>query len=150
MSLLHGEGEKALRRLQEEIIKLSDEQSLFAWTDPTEAVDHYYRLLASLPAHLVDSGNIVPYSGKAPTPILTSQRWPPARRLYTFMISKGISRLAGALLLEHVDDERPVTLLGSTTDFGVGFEVVSMSDIDNLEELQETFRPQAPGTLMVL
>ena len=32
MPLLYGEGQKAFTRLQEEIIKLSDDQSIFAWT----------------------------------------------------------------------------------------------------------------------
>jgi hypothetical protein len=31
MPLLYGEGEKAFRRIQEEIMKISDDQSLFAW-----------------------------------------------------------------------------------------------------------------------
>ncbi|RYP22844.1 hypothetical protein DL765_001440 [Monosporascus sp. GIB2] len=33
MPLLYGEGTKAFRRLQEEIIKLSDDQSILTWTD---------------------------------------------------------------------------------------------------------------------
>lgn len=64
------------------------------------------------------------------------------------MISKGSSRLAVTLLLERHDHERLVIMLGSTTDFGVGFEVASMSDDTNLKELQEAFRPKAPGTRM--
>lgn len=35
MPLLYGEGMKAFIRLQEEILKVSDDQSLFAWMDPT-------------------------------------------------------------------------------------------------------------------
>lgn len=85
-----------------------------------------------------------------PAPILTSQRWPPARRPYTFKISKGNSRLAGALLLERDDGEKLVILLGSNTDFGVGFEVASISKFEDWEELQRSFNSQAPGTNMVL
>ena len=271
MPLLYGEGEKAFIRLQEEIIKHSDDQSLFAWTNPTATADHHYGLLATSPAHFVKSGNFVPYSewgpgtpflisnkglrielhlspdeeglcvaalncpvppdyeqflgiylkrvftgndqyvrakphalcsielrgsiqtvyvrnlalslgpqniyplhafqlrkgpteddgyklikvissssDNGPTPILTSQRWPAVRRPYTFKISKESNRLAGALLLERVDHERLLILLGSTPDFGVGFEAASMSDIESLEGLQESFHPRAPGTLMVL
>ena len=40
MPLLYGEGARAFIRLEEEIIKHSDDQSLFAWTDPTAAADH--------------------------------------------------------------------------------------------------------------
>ena len=58
--------------------------------------------------------------------------------------------MAGVLLLGRHDDENLVIMLGSTTDFGVGFEVASMSDDTNLEELQESFRPQAPGTHTVM
>lgn len=270
MPLLYGEGERAFIRLQEEIIKHSDDQSLFAWTDPAAAADHQCGLLASSPAHFATSGDIVPYSEwgssapfsisnkdlrielplspygedlyvaalhcpvppeyekflgiylkrvftgnsqyvraklhalcsielrgsiqtvyvrnfvvnlrpqhvypvhafqlrKGPTeddgyrlikavsfarvrvlPVLTSQRWPPGREPCTFMISKGSSRLAGLLVLERHDDEKLVIMLGSTADFGVGFEVASMSDDTNLKEMQDSFRPQAPGSHMVV
>lgn len=62
MPLLYGEGEKAFIRLQEEIIKYSDDQSLFAWTDPDASAHDHHGLLANKPAHFVKSGNIVPYS----------------------------------------------------------------------------------------
>ena len=270
MPLLYGEGERAFIRLQEEIIKHSDDQSLFAWTDPTATANHQGGLLASSPAHFATSGDIVPYSEwgssapfsisnkglrielhlspyeenlyvaalhcpvppeyenflgiflkrvftgahqyvrakldafcsiesrgsiqtvyvrnlgvnlrpqhiypvhafqlrKGPTeddgykliktissssdqvlPVLTSKRWPPGRRPCTFTINKGSSRLAVILLLERHDNEKLIIMLGSTTDFGVGFEVASMSDDSDLKELQESFRPQAPGTHMVM
>jgi hypothetical protein len=35
MPLLYGEGTKAFIRLQEEILKITDDQSIFAWRDPT-------------------------------------------------------------------------------------------------------------------
>ena len=34
MPLLYGEGDKAFTRLQHEIVKMSDDESIFAWTDP--------------------------------------------------------------------------------------------------------------------
>ena len=269
MPLLYGEGEKAFIRLQEEIIKHSDDQSLFAWADSTAAADHQCGLLASSPTQFATSGSFVPYSewgpsapfsisnkglrielplshyeedlylaaldcpvppeyekflgiylkrvftgnhqyvrvkphalcsigsrgniqtvyvrnfvvklqhiypvhafqlrkgpteddgykfikaisyssDQVPMPILTSQRWPPGRRPCTFMISKGSSRLAGIILLERHDDERLIIMLGSTMDFGVGFEIASMSDDTGLKKLQESFRPQAPGAHMIL
>lgn len=61
MPLLYGEGAKAFIRLQEEIIKNSDDHSLFAWIDPKAVADSQYGLLASSPAHFVKSGGIVPY-----------------------------------------------------------------------------------------
>src|SRR5450755_1681993 len=35
MPMLYGEGERAFIRLQEEIMKVSDDDSLFAWKSPT-------------------------------------------------------------------------------------------------------------------
>ncbi|OBT70618.1 hypothetical protein VF21_10350, partial [Pseudogymnoascus sp. 05NY08] len=37
MALLYGEGERAFVRLEEEIIKISDDHSIFAWTSSSEA-----------------------------------------------------------------------------------------------------------------
>ena len=63
MPLLYGEGEKAFIRLQEEIMKQSDDYSLFAWrsdSDPDQPSDHSGgRLLASSPAAFANSGNVV-------------------------------------------------------------------------------------------
>lgn len=70
MPLLYGEGEKAFIRLQKEIMKDSDDESIFAWTDdlPDEA---YSGLLASRPSafascrktfHFQDSEGRIPYS----------------------------------------------------------------------------------------
>ena len=67
MPLLYGEGEKAFIRQQEEIIKYSDDQSLFAWTDPDASAHDHHGLLANKPAHFVKSGNIVPYSDWEPS-----------------------------------------------------------------------------------
>jgi hypothetical protein len=63
MPLLYGEGGNAFIRLQEEIMKVSDDHSLFAWKG--EIIDNrrtylYTGLLANSPNCFVDSGNIVP------------------------------------------------------------------------------------------
>ena len=88
--------------------------------------------------------------GTVPAPIFTSQRWPSGRGQYTFKISKENGQLAGAILLEHIDGKRLVIRLGSTTDFGVGFEVASVSVIEDFEEPQRLLNSQAPGTNMAL
>ena len=271
MPLLYGEGEKAFIRLQEEIIKYSDDQTLFAWTDQNEAPNHHVGLLASSPTQFLKSGDFVPYSEWGPSApfsisnkglridlhlspnegdlyvaalycpvppnydqylgiylkrvftsnhqyvrarshelcsievrgtietvyvrnfglnlrpqsiyplhalqlrkgpaeedgyklirvIHSSKRIPPsistprrwlqaARNSYTFQMRLGNDRLAGILILERDDHEKLVILLGSTPDFGVGFEAISMSDVENLEDLRESFCPQASGTLMAL
>ncbi|KAF4976302.1 hypothetical protein FZEAL_7018 [Fusarium zealandicum] len=53
MPLLYGEGQvKAFKRLQEEIIKSTDDESIYAWRQPRYKVDgrHYWGLLADSPA----------------------------------------------------------------------------------------------------
>ncbi|KAK2601949.1 hypothetical protein QQS21_004462 [Conoideocrella luteorostrata] len=55
MPLLYGEGEKAFTRLQEEIIRISDDHSLFAWRSP----DHRSGLLATSPHAFIGCGSIV-------------------------------------------------------------------------------------------
>lgn len=57
MPLLYGKGEKAFTRLQEEIMRHSDDQSLFAWIS-LSATEHIRGLLATSPAEFVDSSDI--------------------------------------------------------------------------------------------
>ena len=61
MPMLYGEGGRAFLRLQEEIMKVSDDQSLFAWTDEEASDDTHYGLLARHPSCFRHSRNIVPY-----------------------------------------------------------------------------------------
>ncbi len=278
MPMLYGEGgEKAFIRLQEEIMKHSDDQSLLAWTEPGASEESHRSLLAKSPLDFVGSGNIFPYhdwessapfsmsnkglrlelhitpcgefhgedlyvaalecpappdyegflgiylkrvftgdnqyarvkpqvlcklavrggiktvyvrqplqiSGpqdiyplhafqlrKGPTSgagyklikVVPSsgklvsaqnwsshtQQWVPTNVPSTFKISKENNRLSGALELERKDGERLVILLGSASDFGVGFDAVSMSDFENIKDLQGSFTPHAPGTNLVL
>jgi ankyrin repeat protein len=56
MPMLYGEGEKAFIRLQEEIMKVSDDYSLFAW----ESFQGHGSLLAASPADFVHSRKIIP------------------------------------------------------------------------------------------
>src|SRR5438874_587463 len=55
MPLIYGEGERAFIRLQEEIMKISDDHSLFAW----RSTENHGGLLATSPAAFVNSGNII-------------------------------------------------------------------------------------------
>jgi hypothetical protein len=67
MPMLYGEGEKALIRLQEEVLKDADDHSLFAWRETGSLTDDKgpsmssRRLLASSPAEFASSRNIVPF-----------------------------------------------------------------------------------------
>ena len=67
MPLLYGEGWKAFRRLEEEIIRTSTDQSIFAWkwsvAHPDRLEDkqpHHRGVLASSPIDFQDSDRIVP------------------------------------------------------------------------------------------
>lgn len=61
MPLLYGEGEKAFLRLQEEIMKSSDDESIFAWVDPCAQDEEPHGLLAKSPAHFSKSSEIIYY-----------------------------------------------------------------------------------------
>ncbi|KAM0254900.1 hypothetical protein ACHAQJ_006337 [Trichoderma viride] len=58
MPLLYGEGERAFFRLQEEIMKISDDHSLFAW----ESSDNRGGLLATSPEAFRGSGDIIQFN----------------------------------------------------------------------------------------
>lgn len=49
MPMLYGEGEKAFQRLQQEIMKLSDDQTIFCWSDPRYSGNTRHGLLADSP-----------------------------------------------------------------------------------------------------
>jgi len=78
MPMLYGEGDRAFIRLQEEIMRHSDDQSLFAWATPSEAPDSKssnvkaarstvaenvkHGLLADSPKAFADSHSVIPWS----------------------------------------------------------------------------------------
>ena len=57
MQTMHGEGEKTFLRLQNEIMKISDDESIFAWVDNT-IPNGISGLLVRSPAAFKDSWNI--------------------------------------------------------------------------------------------
>lgn len=65
MPLLYGEGRKAFFRLQEEIMKISHDQSLFAWNIQV-GIHSVRALLVDSPAEFKGSGLIVPYPNWRP------------------------------------------------------------------------------------
>jgi ankyrin repeat protein len=93
MPLLYGEGERAFTRLQEEIMGISDDHSLFAWESP----DNLGGLLATSPAAFKGSGNIVQLShvDHSHNTLTTSSR---GVHLDFRLIGKGAERLGLALL----------------------------------------------------
>ena len=59
MPLIYGEGSKAFLRLQEEIIRRSTDQSIFAWRAPAYLNNKKYGALAPTAGWFVDSGRII-------------------------------------------------------------------------------------------
>ncbi|OCL11576.1 HET-domain-containing protein, partial [Glonium stellatum] len=76
MAMLYGEGEeKSFRRLQEEIMKDSDDETLFAWTNTRESQPSQQGLLAKSPADFRKSGHYIPYCDWEPrTPYSITSR----------------------------------------------------------------------------
>ena len=65
MPMLYGEGgTQAFLRLQEEIMKHSDDHSLFAWTDEEVSSASYHGLLATHPSCFKNSHSIIPYEDR--------------------------------------------------------------------------------------
>ena len=69
MPMLYGEGERAFIRLQEEILRSSNDQSIFAWSlDPVDRTcsvskSGFWSLLAPSPAYFKDSSKYMPFRG---------------------------------------------------------------------------------------
>lgn len=61
MPLVYGDGERAFIRLQEEIIKGSDDETIFAWRDNAFTPGTYSGLLALRPSAFHDSRNVIRY-----------------------------------------------------------------------------------------
>lgn len=61
MPLLYGEGDRAFLRLQEEIMRQSDDQSLFAWRNDNLCQPRFHGLLAQSPKAFSGSHNVMPY-----------------------------------------------------------------------------------------
>ncbi|KAI9368950.1 heterokaryon incompatibility protein-domain-containing protein [Aspergillus egyptiacus] len=71
MPMLYGEGSRAFIRLQEEIMRRSDDQSLFAWFDPSAPSDALYGLLATSPALFSGCGSTLSYENWEAVPPYT-------------------------------------------------------------------------------
>jgi hypothetical protein len=61
MPLIYGEGPKAFRRLQEEIVKGTNDLTIFAWEVPESHNQRSLGLFATSPAAFTHSSNIVPF-----------------------------------------------------------------------------------------
>jgi hypothetical protein len=60
MPMLYGEGSRAFQRLQEEILRSTDDESIFAWVYKDAKMEDRRGLLADSPQNFQDSGSIGP------------------------------------------------------------------------------------------
>jgi hypothetical protein len=109
--------------------------------------------------HLV---NVVvpPSKNGAPPPLLTHRgprSWIPSAFPYTFRITKGANRLAGAIILERNDEAGVLIMLGSSSGFQVGFDAMDLRDIkiepDNktsFQKIEDLFEPNPFNTYLTL
>ncbi|KAF1830627.1 HET-domain-containing protein [Decorospora gaudefroyi] len=63
MPMLYGEGDNAFRRLQEELIRTTPDDSVFAWRAKKSSLSRYSGLLAKSPCEFGDSGNVTRGNG---------------------------------------------------------------------------------------
>jgi hypothetical protein len=65
MPLLYGEGTRAFVRLQEELVKSSDDETIFSWgfhQDAMEVTSLFASLFASSPRYFADCGAMIPFT----------------------------------------------------------------------------------------
>ncbi|KAF2255007.1 HET-domain-containing protein [Trematosphaeria pertusa] len=61
MPLIYGEGMRAFRRLQEEIVKHNNDLTIFAWDVPQESKQRFVGLIAPSPSAFIRCPGIVPF-----------------------------------------------------------------------------------------
>ena len=74
MPMLYGEGDRAFMRLQEEIMKVSDDRSIFCWASPTASPSTYRGLLARGPIEFAKSNGIPPIFAENCSPYQLTNR----------------------------------------------------------------------------
>ncbi|USP76289.1 hypothetical protein yc1106_03563 [Curvularia clavata] len=113
MPLIYGEGENAFIRLQEEIMKVTDDHSLFAW----RSSDNRGGCLATSPASFLDSSNVVQsnFSGTYYDPPVVSSR---GIHLELRFVGSGFGGLGFAILncCEKGRDNEPIAIHVRDTD----------------------------------
>ncbi|RSL62293.1 hypothetical protein CEP53_004795, partial [Fusarium sp. AF-6] len=137
MPLIYGERETAFIRLQEEIMRISDDHSLFAW----KSIDNRGGLLATSPAAFISSNNIVQFNpfDTFSNPVTVSSR---GVHLELRFIGTGPRGLGLAILhcKERGGDEKPIAIylrdIALTMD---RFERVRSEEFERLD--LRTFRP---------
>jgi hypothetical protein len=134
MPLLYGEGDKAFIRLQEEIMKESDDQSLFAWGMGFHLDHEYYNggLFASSPLLFAHCSNII-FWGQLST----------QRPTHYYMTNKGL-RVELPMVSAGEDSDTAYAVLDCLTD--MRFIVVPLSRAYHDDVFQRT-RGSVPRTI---
>ena len=95
MPLLYGEGQKAFIRLQEEIIKESDDQSIFAWEpEGRNPLIPALGILATHPSEFKDAGDIDAYPGHGQPYMMTNRG---VQIQIPLLRPRGVNKLHGIL-----------------------------------------------------
>ncbi|KAI0180550.1 heterokaryon incompatibility protein-domain-containing protein [Hypoxylon sp. FL1284] len=119
MPMLYGEGEKAFIWLQEEIMKDSSDESLFAWRNGDAHADDQAGLLATSPDMFADSGHIVDYYD-----------WEP--RVPYYKTNRGLQI---TLYLRYVEKSLYLATLNCTRPQGSGgFSALYLRRLDELSD----------------
>jgi hypothetical protein len=101
MPLLYGEGSRAFRRLQEEIIKRNNDLTIFAWDVPQTVTQQFIGLFAASPAAFARSVNVVPFHDDYADFSVTNKG----------LLLKGDVPLSTAILNEGTPDEVELYIL---------------------------------------
>ncbi|PMD44862.1 HET-domain-containing protein [Hyaloscypha variabilis F] len=111
MPLLYGEDQKAFIRLQEEIIKVSDDHSIFAWKSVPLTSDDFRGLLALSPHMFKDIGSILPYrDGGHSKPFAMSNKGLQIELPLLRVESIGGGDYLGILNCRSADEESPLAI----------------------------------------
>ena len=114
LPLLYGEGERAFTRLQEEIIKTTNDLSILAWVRPLDSQPQYSGVFAPHPRFFQAATNYVPINDLKFMPEfsstnkglkietqLTQSRWHGSYVLYTNCIDRSMDEGTLGIFLKH-------------------------------------------------
>lgn len=147
MPLLYGEGEGAFIRLQEEILRSSDDYTIFAWkTSPVRGhgiIPELHGLLADHPSAFRDTGNALPYQWNNEPCSMTNKG---------LRLSLGVWR-SMAILPCTPSADSPELLAVEITEVPGGFQQYARANTAALRvcntsgQLQSMYFPQVPPKL---
>ena len=158
MALLYGEGERAFIRLQEEIMKDSDDHSIFAWKSGPPAPATHGGLLATAPSQFASSDKMIRYqdTSSSSTPYAMTNK---GLRIAMKLVRISDGRLyAGLLECQATDDLDKASTIYLERRFTMGAQFVKVfpteiqqmypslySKLETIYVRQEELKAQFPG-----